>query len=311
MDFHERYAMGPVLWSKLISLTGTAFQEFFQDLMSLQHPGFVDVSTSGSLGDLSSDGLNLQGRKLYACYAPEIPGAEKTVGKFNNDLRNALEKRGGSFDTFVFVHNSARGTHPSISVALTNARDAHPDLSFELVDFRHIRDWVGQMERRQVEDLLGVQLPLVHETTVGLHEMVELLNFLAAQRIPADSEMALDAVSEDKLVFSELSQPSQADLRDAMKACPEIDGYYRDRADVTERDEVAARFHREYLEAKATTSDPEQMLLQLRIYLAGSMTPLPAHYRAATAVLAYFFETCDIFDSPPLGWRSSMGGQAL
>ena len=86
MDFYERLSMRPVLWTKLHALTGDAFQGFFHDLMTCADPAFVDVRTHGNIGDLASDGLSLNDRRLYACYAPETPDASKTVSKFNSDL---------------------------------------------------------------------------------------------------------------------------------------------------------------------------------------------------------------------------------
>lgn len=305
MDFYERMSLRPVLWAKLHDLTGNAFQEFFQDLMSLCTPGFVDVRTHGNMGDLASDGLDLHNGKLYACYAPETPDASATVSKFNSDLAGAVAKRSGQFSTFVFVHNDVRGTHPEISAALAKARNEHPQLQFEAMGMRHFRDLLGPIARPSVEALVVVQLPLQHEVTIGLQEMEELLTFLAAQRLSSDSVMSLEAVSSQKLAYSDLSEETRAELRDAMRFSTVIDDYYRDRIDVTERDEVAARFHAEYVEASTPGSDPEDILLRVRIFLAGSRMSRADSYRSQTAVLAYFFQTCDIFENAPVGWQES------
>ena len=81
-----------------------------------------------------------------------------------------------------------------------------------------------------------------------------------------------------------------------------IDDYYARRIDVNERDEVAARFNREYRDAVASAVDSEEVLLRLRELLAGSRGQSGPLYRAQTAVLAYFFQRCDIFENPPAGW---------
>ena len=105
MDFYERLSMRGVLWAHLHELHGNSFEAFFHDVMTLCVPGFVDVRTAGQLGDQSSDGLDLFGHKLYACYAPETVDAKATIRKFHSDLCGALAKRSGQFTTFVFVHN--------------------------------------------------------------------------------------------------------------------------------------------------------------------------------------------------------------
>ncbi|WP_203338770.1 ABC-three component system protein [Nocardioides limicola] len=302
MDFYERLSMRPLLWSKLHSLTGDAFQGFFHDLMTCSDPAFVDVRTHGNLGDLASDGLSLHERRLYACYAPETPDASKTVSKFNGDLAGALAKRSGQFDSFVFVHNDTRGTHPEVSAALAGAHDAHGSVRFEVMGFRHLRDVMGRLSRDQVETLLGTQLPLQHTVTVGLAEMEELLAELSGAGVASDEVVPVEAVSIDKLRFSDLTPDSQAELRDAMRHSPMIDDYYARRIDVTERDEVAARFNLEYRDAVADSLEPEDTLLRLREFLAGSRIQSGPLYRAQTAVLAYFFQRCDIFENPPAGW---------
>lgn len=302
MEFYERLSLRPVLWAQLHDLTGNAFQEFFQDVMALCLPGFVDVRTHGNKGDLASDGLDLHNGKLYACYAPETSDAVAVIRKFKSDLAGALNKRAGQFTTFVFVHNDVRGVHPEIASALAEARTEHPNLQFEVMGVRHFRDLLGQKDRHDVEAIVKMQLPLHYEVTVGLEEMGELLQSIASRRLVSDVTTPVEAVSGKKLRYSDLSNETQSELRIGMRYSSVIDGYYKDRIDIAERDEVAARFQVEYLDATRATSDPEERLVRLRIFLAGSRVTPAADYRAQTAVLAYFFQSCDIFENAPVGW---------
>lgn len=306
MEFYERLALRPVLWTRLHDLTGTAFEQFFQDYMVLVDPGFIDVRTHGNIGDLSSDGLSLHSNKLYACYAPETASADATIRKFKSDLVGALKKRAGQFETFVFVHNDVRGTHPEVAQALAEARTAHPALTFELIGMRHIRDALGKLSIESVESLLRLQLPLQHEVRMALPEMEDLLQFLATQRIVESDGGPIKAVSGQKLRYSLLLPETQTELREAMKHSSAIDDYYEARIDITERDEVAARFHQEYLDAAlAVPGDPEECLFRLRKFLAGTSAAPAAKYRAQTSVLAYYFQSCDIFENPPADWEES------
>lgn len=303
MDFYERLSMRGVLWAHLHDLHGNAFQTFFHDLMALCVPGFVDVRTHGNLGDLASDGLDLHDGKLYACYAPETVDASATTQKFTSDLAGAIKKRSGQFTTFVFVHNDVRGVHPEISTALADARTAHPGISFEVMGMRHFRDLLGKQDSPDVEALLKSQLPMQHAVSVGLQEMEELLADLASLRIADISPPPIETVSVHKLRYSELTEESQAELRDGMRHSAMISDYYQRRIDITERDDVAARFHAEYLDAVGDGLEPEDVLLRLREFLAGNRMPSAPSYRAQTAVLAYFFESCDIFENAPTGWE--------
>lgn len=311
MDFYERLSMRGVLWAHLHELHGNAFQSFFHDVMSLCVPGFVDVRTHGNLGDQSSDGLDLHDCKLYACYAPETVDGAATSRKFTSDLDGAIKKRPGQFTTFVFVHNDVRGVHPEISTALAEARTTHPGISFEVMGMRHFRDLLGKQDSRDVEVLLKSQLPMHHTVAVGLQEMEELLADLATMRLSDIPPLPVENVSVHKLRYSELTKDSQAELRDGMRHSAAISDYYRRRIDITERDDVAARFHAEYLDAVNDGLEPEDVLLRLREFLAGNRLPSAPSYRAQTAILAYFFESCDIFENAPAEWEPDLQVSAL
>lgn len=97
----QRLAVRLIIKEKLSELHSSAFEEFFQELMCLRDPGFLDVRTAGRLGDEGSDGLLLRTGKLYACYGPQSYDATKVTEKFESDLDKALSKRLDSFDTFV------------------------------------------------------------------------------------------------------------------------------------------------------------------------------------------------------------------
>ncbi|PPF74917.1 ABC-three component system protein [Pseudoclavibacter sp. Z016] len=308
MDFYERLSLRGVLWAHLHDLHGNAFQAFFDDLMSLCFPGFLDVRTHGNLGDIASDGLDLHDGKLYACYAPEAVDAGATIRKFKSDLAGAIEKRSGQFTIFVFVHNDVRGVHPEISESLAEARTAHSGISFEVMGMRHFRDLLGRQDSQDVEALLRTQLPMQqHSVAVGLQEMEELLADLASLRLADVFSPSIETVSVHKLRYSELTEDTQAELRDGMRHSTMISDYYQRRIDITERDDVAARFHTEYLDAVRNRLEPEDVLLRLREFLAGNRTRSMPMYRAQTAVLAYFFESCDIFENAPTGWEPTMG----
>ena len=172
---------------------------------------------------------------------------------------------------------------------------------------RHFRDLLGKQDSQAVEALLKSPLPMQHAVSVGLQEMEELLADLSALRIDDISPSKIESVSVHKLRSSELTEESQAELRDGMRHSAMISDYYRRRIDITERDDVAARFHAEYLAAVGDGLDPEDVLLRLREFLAGNRMPSAPKYRAQTAVLAYFFESCDIFENAPNDWEPAVG----
>jgi len=84
-----------------------------------------------------------------------------------------------------------------------------------------------------------------------------------------------------------------------------VDRYYRRLRDATVRDEVALGFKHEYLRIRADYTEPEDVIWQLEQYILGNQNPRPKLARAAQAIVAYFFESCDVFGEPTLEWLRS------
>lgn len=310
LDFEERRFIRTILHDRLGQLSGGAFERFFQDLMCARYPDFIDVRTHGRLGDLGADGLSLHDRKLYACYAPEVPDPVEVRAKFNSDLEKAIAKRKGEFDTFVFVHNDRRGIHPEISAMLTQATREYPHLGFEQINPKKLYTILCQLERDTIEDLLGCQIPVSERVySIGLDDLEPLLTHLKTRR-RATSPTPIREVPPDKLDYNGLCEEDRDDIISSMRYTPLIDEYYAQRSDVTERDEVAQGINSYYREIRETHEDPGEVLWKLQEYVAGNARGSRENERAVMVVLAYFFETCDIFDEPPSSWRraASKGG---
>lgn len=312
MEFIERQATRFLLTLRLSELHGEEFERFFHNLMCARYDDFLDVRTHGNIGDVGSDGISLHNRKLYACYAPQVFSVSNLNGKIRDDLRKAKEKRKAEFDTFVFVHNDPRGMRPEVSQTLGELSRENPDMLFEQFGFRKFSDEINKLERWAVEDLFGCPLP-AREVAYGLaaDDVIPLLDHLRTLRKKPTGQDSLDAVSALKLDYNRFSEEVHEELLGVMHLGRDIDDYYTQRSDVVERDEVAAGFRSEYLQVRQETSDPDTILWYLEQYILGNASvPIPKR-KAAIAILAYFFQTCDIFEDAPDGLDGRVPNQEL
>ncbi|MET8354833.1 ABC-three component system protein [Micromonospora sp. NPDC005206] len=306
LSFEEQSFVRGILRRQLDELFGNGFERFFQNLMCARYPDFIDVRTHGNLGDIGADGLSLHERKLYACYAPEVPDAAAVRSKFQDDLTKAIAKRGDQFDTFVFVHNDLRGVHPEISVLLSQARRVHPVMRFEQRGPQHLHRELCRLEREEIQELLGCEIPVSDRVyRIGLDDLAPLLAHLVTQRRAAASQASVREVPPDKLDYNQLGPDDREEIISSMRYTHLVDEYYQGRRDVTERDEVAQGFNAYYHQIKAVYDDPGDVLWKLQEYIAGNARGRREEERAVMVVLAYFFETCDIFEEPPTNWRTS------
>jgi hypothetical protein len=305
MNFLERLAARFLLTMKFHELNEDEFETFFQDLMVARYDDFVDVRTAGNLGDMGSDGFSLYCGKLYACYGPQVFDESNVKKKFEGDLEKAKIKRKGQFDKFVFVHNDLRGVHPKVSALVALAAKQNAAIKFEIFGFRKFRDEVMKLDRSQVEDLLGMELPVQDVTyRIGLEELDPLLEHLGENRVRPDSSLSVEAPSELKLDYNNFNDDTREEILRFLHLGTIIDEYYASRIDVTERDEVASGFRQEYERLRQESSDPEMIVWRLEDYILGNASVPPRQRNAAKAVITYFFQTCDIFDNPPKGWTS-------
>jgi hypothetical protein len=307
LSFTERMFVRSMFRDRMAELYGDAFEDFFDRLMVARYPDFVPVRTHGNIGDLSADGLRLHSGRLYACYAPEVFDAEnarKVENKFTSDLTGALVKRPGQFQTFVFVYNDPRGgLHPEVSRLLAQARLDHAPLMFEAMGPRRLLNELFRLVRHEIEDIFSAPLQVENVAFgIGLDDLKPLLDHLVERRRPTNGQQRPREVSALKMAFNKLGEDDREMLRLGMVHTHLVEEYYQGVSDVTERDEVAADFNAYYREMAEIYPSPGQVIYELEKYVAGNLRGDRASERALGVVLAYFFETCDIFAEPPAGW---------
>ncbi len=295
--------------------SGNEFEKLFHQLMEYRYSDYVPIRTHGNLGDLGGDGLRTKSRTLYACYAPEIFEVSRVQRKFRGDVESAITKRSEQFTTFVFVHNDQRGIHPVISGELVTVGDDHPDKVFEQMGPRKLWNEAMRLARVELEDLLGAPIPVEHVVySIGMAEIEPLLKHLAEHR---DHHAAVEPIplpTTYKVDYNRLSVFARDRLQAGRRYAHLIEAYYRNVLDLRERDEVAADFREYYRRMRRQHGDDtDEIFWEMQCYVLGQAAPRWDRDDAAKAVLAYFFDECDIFEVPPPGWQPTkvkQGGMA-
>ncbi|MQY18072.1 ABC-three component system protein [Nocardia macrotermitis] len=314
MGLYEREALLPQqrqyaqekLRCLLETKSGAEFENLFHQLMELRHGDYMQVRTHGQLGDLGADGLRTGVRRLYACYAPETFDIGKVRAKFHSDVSSAIMHRPEQFDTFVFVHNDRRGgIHPVVSSLLVNAHTDFPDITFQQMGPNKLWIEAAYLDRVQMEHLIGEAIPINPVVyAIGLADIEPLLTHLAENRRPDAIVGSIPIPTVYKVDFNKLSQDARETLQSGRPYSYLVDEYYRGLLDPRERDEAAAAFRAYYHAMRSMHGDDtDEILWEMEGYVLGQERPRPSRGAAAKAVLAYFFDECDIFDVPPPGWR--------
>lgn len=300
MQFFERAAAYLALQVRFQELHGEAFQEFLDNVMSVIDSSYVPVRTAGRLGDMSADGLSLSKNELLACYGPEIFNLKKVSKKFDNDLSGAVSKRPDEFEKFVFVHNDLRGIHPVISSKLVAAKQKYPRYTFEQRGFAWFKRTILRMERRDVEDLLGCALPVSEiQFSMGLGELETLLEELVTNTASQDYRTRIEPVPQEKLERNRLDATAQDEIIRGLRSAYRVQDFFDSRRSATDLSDATANIRAEYEFIAQHYKDPEDILHQMQMYIAGNKVRPLREVAATWVVIAFFFERCAIFDDDP------------
>jgi hypothetical protein len=130
-----------------------------------------------------------------------------------------------------------------------------------------------------------------------LENVKQLLEHIILQPEPLTVDVRL--VPADKLEYNQLSQAAGILRKAGMTRAEVVKRYLRGIADQTRYDRMAAAFRLRHQELKAEGRAPDDIFVGLQKFVAGDAVPSPSHQAATLAILAFFFEACEIFERPP------------
>ncbi len=279
---------------------GEAFQDFFATLMELRYPGgdFVRVRPWGNVGDRKNDGYLRSQRKLFQCFGPEeMKPITKCTTKVKEDFTGALPHWKAHYDKWIFVHNDPQGLPPQVLKILLELTKKHKPveaLHWGVMDL--LSEFKG-LQPSQVASLLGPAPERKDVVGVRVEDVKRLLDHIALQPEPDQADVR--PVPADKLQHNQLSDAASTLLTAGMTRADVVKKYLRGVADQTRYDRVAAAFKLRYQELRAEGIPPDEILAELQRFVSGASVASPTHQAATLAILAFFFETCEIFERPP------------
>ena len=283
--------------------SGEEFEEYITSVLRREYDDFLNPSPMGQGGDGGCDGLAKSGRILFACYGQRAQSRQdqKTKDKLIHDFERALDVW-PSFEEWQFITNASFGPQP-VKVLLEFQRD-HEAGSDRPIRIRVIKDsdmfWDEHVSRLDQGSLDTLFPGAPHAQSAELEEIVDLINELHDFPILDSTPAELKPVSNKKMSYNQLSWANICELNEGRISSPRIDNWFNSQPNPELRDETANTFNRIYLNAKTETDRPSEILSRIYIAIAGSDFSLDSgRANAAYALAAYFFDTCDIFESVP------------
>lgn len=277
---------------------GDAFQSFFSDIMEKCHPGdFQRVRPWGRLGDQKNDGYLKSKRMLFQSYAPDDMAANAAIAKINEDFLGALPYWERYFDSWVFVHNDMRGLGPTVLRALLDLQEAHKHIAVTHWGYEELRQEAFTLNNVDLSSLLGPVPTRRDLVELRIDDLVDVILGIDAQ--PLSDVVDLRPIPAGKVEYNSLSDNVRVLLNAGMGKADLVEGFFNAWSlDPTLGDRIAATLTQYYEAYRTARIDPDLIFHRLFEMVRASAPKTPSGEVASLAVLAYFFEQCDIFERP-------------
>jgi len=319
MDAHTKAIYRLMFHAKLAKLTGMAYQNFFTQVMSYASSDFLAIKPQGQEGDWKNDGHEPTAGRYYQVYSPEqFLDETKMVAKVEEDFDGLIAKWGDAkiypngVKEFFFVFNDALrvtpGGYPTTIKKLEDLRKKHNLQRCGLFLQGQLEDKLLGLPEDKIIAVLGFPPDPASIRTLNLQSVNEIIIHIVENTQPRSLVQSLISPDfEEKIVFNGLALTGGL-LRDANYRVGTLEEYFRANSSFTRQD-VRDRLRAIYedscrkLNSEGVALTPDEMLFHILNEVCP--TPPSGNQRlhkemqdAALVVMAYFFESCDIFEEP-------------
>jgi len=275
---------------------GDAFQTFFERLMGLAYKAdFMACRPWGNQGDLKNDGFLKSERRLFQVYAPNEMDAAKAKAKITEDFKGAREHWGHHFDKWVFVHNATDGLPPHVQQLLLGFETANPGVQLQPWCLEELRRIFRKLSVEDKATWFGLAPTDATKAKLGFADVKVVLEQIAA--LPAPPMTEVKDVPTGKIEANALSEAVARLLKEGMIKSPLVTEFLTQWHDETLGERLAEAFKAEYRRLRADCG-PNRIFAEMQTWAGGDHRGTPEHELAVLAVIAYYFERCDIFEEP-------------
>ncbi len=280
-----------------------AWEDLFTDIMRAKHGiAFQPVKAHGRMGDKAADGVLRKDEKttVFQCHAPD--------GTF--EIHGLLKKMRGNFDRafafwkmneWIYVHNQ-EGLPPPAVTLLHDLHDEHPDTEtgeWGFEDVRKLALEIPEADQRRIFDINDASAgeSLLHVRHEDIARILEALSEKVVNQ-PIDQDFSPEKPTEQKLYANDLTEVLQQTLRLAMAGSPQVGDVIQSQnlEQIDTPDQLARILNRKYKSLKAEGYAGDLLYKELKREILGDKRRAPAMEHAADMVLAFYFQTCDIYE---------------
>ena len=274
------------------------FEDWFGRIMGMAHPDDYEPIRL-TQGDGGLDGLLISTGTVFAIYAPRERTEAGVVKKMNEDFaaaKGTMEERGAVLEGMTFVHND-EGLTQVTGPELVKLRQANPGVTFRRWTFEAIWRVIATLDEDQLFHLYGSGPTEENVDRLRLETIRGVIERLRKADPPPDAEIALP--SPRKLEHNDLPDEYSDFLRLGRRRQALVGNLVRGLTDPETGEQVAEGFRQTYAAARDSGADAGETFAVLWRYAGGEHFVKPPEPAAVASVMAYFFDSCDIFENAP------------
>ena len=277
---------------------GDAFQTLFEQLMGKAHPAdFIPCRPWGNVGDRKNDGYLKSERMLFQVYAPNEMKAADAIAKIDEDFAGALPHWQQYFDTWVFVHNAHDGLSPQIIARLLELEHQHAPLKLTHWSLEELLLRFRRIPLDALQSWFGFAPTDAAKRTLSVAELESVLHHIAQTQILAGEPPR--PVPTGKIEANGLSSYVATLLKAGMERAEFVEKFFDRWHDPLYGDRLAGAFRSRYiaLRDQSPKLGPDAIFHELHTWAGGTWASSSGLQVAVLAVLAFFFEQCEIFEA--------------
>lgn len=306
MTREEKYLGRIILKNKFYDADKQSYEDLFTKIMQNQDSNFKQIKPQGSLGDGKCDGFNEITGEYYQVYAPEeLKGNEATLlSKMDSSIAGLLsfwKERGFNVKKFNYV---VKDNYKDVyALIYTNAKKiaVKYNIECEILLCKDIEDIFMSLDEDKMIYVLGGLIPIADNISNFEYDtMNDVVNHLKErkarnilEKIPSNPNF------DNKIVFNSLSEVISEFLNIGQRQNFAINDFFQLNSKFIKED-LREIFSTLYEEGKELIPISETKNDEIFQYIVEKSSPneKQSTYDAIFVLIAYYFEYCDIFETP-------------
>ena len=231
---------------------------------------------------------------------PDVGQLRTLVDKMGDDFAKALIGVPEIMKSWHMVHNLVEGLPVEAILKLDALKKANVALGFGFFGKDGFEQLIFSLDSITIEELLGVAATSQDAQNLQAAELRNLIRniAIAADAVTFDVA-AIKPVPSDKLDFNQLPGHWRSLIASGWQNTHLVSQYLVGHHDSLLGERIAKAIRIRYQYLKAQSLSPGDIMASLYEFVTGMGSVTPARQVASQALLAFLFESCDIFEDAP------------